>query len=129
MINQFTYSERASVKWLVTVLLALNCFAFSLSPVSAQARQPMPVQIEQLHTSARDSANDSFSIFSFADFDAGFRSIAYEKYILIDHQERFCVAFKKIKEKSLSIAIPYFNSIQFVSHPDSDDPLPPVIIS
>lgn len=51
MIKQLTYPESRSVKWLAAVLLALSCFAFSVSPVSSTARMPQTAQIEQVLSS------------------------------------------------------------------------------
>ena len=111
--------------------MALSYFAFSLSPVTSQARQPLPTQIEQVVSSADDSEDNSFSVnqitFASNDFTHEARSAAYEKYILIAHQKKFITALKDYKEKSLPISIPEFHQTQWISHPDSEDDLPPSI--
>lgn len=97
------------MNWLTAIFIALNCFAFSLSPVPADARHSLPTQIEKV-VSSNEGNDDSISyqkIFSAArSFPSNLRSREYEKNLVSIHQKQIKIHFESIWAKLLSFLLP-----------------------
>lgn len=132
MLKEFTYAESKSTKWLSIILVSLSCFAFSLSPVPADARQILPTNIEQLVSAKGD---DDKSIVSFqkivpTDYlsHSTNRSREHEKNVMLTYQIEIQVHFIKTSESYHSFVLPaLFISSKIISD-DSDEGYPPHLL-
>lgn len=131
MINQFTYLESKSTKWLTAVFLAFSCFSFSMSPVPADARKPLPTQIEQV-VSSRDERVDSVEYQKIAVTACSFHSVnrskEHEKNVLLNYQNKMKVHFEHILQKLHSFRISDHYQYPKIIPLNSDEEISPSVL-
>lgn len=115
------------MKWVSIVLLSISCFAFSLSPVPADARLSLPTQIEQV-ASSKDDQSVAFHQFVTASVKPipNERSRENEKIILRAHQKEFNVVFNGRSKKFRTYPKPVFYLFRQIIHQDSEEQFPPL---
>ncbi len=122
MIMQFIYPERNSLKWMMPLFVAVSCFAFSLSPVPANARQTLPSQIEEVVSSKDDQPVSFYKALTVSHpFKTVKRSRDYEGNIILHHKIHFTIAFHDLSEKFYSHHISSFQRFRKIFHQNSDE--------